>query len=98
MEPLDKSLDAVCLSHVLYIPTLQNNFFAVLHLVTSHCFHIVIEGTVMDFLRNGVRILTVTNQLVTCGSGPNPVPPEPSLTHNHSLDHRPAACTRRAAA
>jgi transposase InsO family protein len=60
MEPLDESLDPVCLSCVLYIPALQNNLFAVLHLVTSHRFHIVIKGTVMEFLRNGVRILTAT--------------------------------------
>jgi hypothetical protein len=60
MEPLDKSLDPVCLSCVLYVPALQNNLFAVLHLVTSHCFQVVIEGTVMEFLRNGVRILTAT--------------------------------------
>jgi hypothetical protein len=38
MELLDESLDPVCLSCVLYIPMLQNNLFAVLHLVTSHCF------------------------------------------------------------
>jgi hypothetical protein len=38
MEPLDKSLDPVCLSRVLYVPTLQNNLFAVLHLITSHRF------------------------------------------------------------
>jgi hypothetical protein len=60
MEPLDKSLDAVCLSRVLYTPVLQNIFFAVLHLVTSHRFRVVIEGTVMEFLRNGMRILTAT--------------------------------------
>jgi hypothetical protein len=35
MELLDKSLDPVCLSCVLYVPALQNNLFAVLHLVTS---------------------------------------------------------------
>jgi hypothetical protein len=60
MEPLNESLDPVCLSCVLYVPALQNNLFAVLHLVTSHHFHIVIKGTVMEFLRNGVRILTAT--------------------------------------
>jgi hypothetical protein len=60
MEPLDKSLDPVCLSRVLYVPALQNNLFAVLHLVTSHCFHVVIEGTVMEFLHDGVCILTAT--------------------------------------
>jgi hypothetical protein len=60
MEPLNESLDPVCLSHVLYVPTLQNNLFAVLHLVTSHRFCVVIEGTVMEFLRDGVRILTAT--------------------------------------
>jgi hypothetical protein len=46
--------------HVLYAPALQNNLFAVLHLVTSHRFRVVIEGTVMEFLRNGMRILTAT--------------------------------------
>jgi hypothetical protein len=40
----------------------------------------------------------VTNQLVTCGSGPDPVSPEPSPTYNHSPDRRPATCTRRASA
>jgi hypothetical protein len=60
MEPLDKSLDPVCLSRVLYVPVLQNNLFAVLHLVTSHRFRIVIKGIVMEFLRNSVRILTAT--------------------------------------
>jgi hypothetical protein len=38
MEPLDESLDPMCLSHVLYVSALQNNLFAVLHLVTSHRF------------------------------------------------------------
>jgi transposase InsO family protein len=60
MELLDESLDPVCLSRVLYVPALHNNLFAVLHLVTSHCFRVVIEGTVMEFLRNSVRILTAT--------------------------------------
>jgi hypothetical protein len=60
MEPLDKSLDPVCLSCVLYVPALQNNLFAVLHLVTSHHFRVEIEGTEMVFLRNGARILTAT--------------------------------------
>jgi hypothetical protein len=60
MEPLDESLDPVCLSRVLYVPALQNNLFAVLHLVTSHRFCVVIEGTVMEFLCDGVRILTAT--------------------------------------
>jgi hypothetical protein len=60
MEPLDESLDPVCLSRVLYIPALQNNLFAILHLITSHHFRVMIEGTVMEFLRNGVRILTAT--------------------------------------
>jgi hypothetical protein len=60
MEPVNESLDPVCLSRVLYVPVLQNNLFAVLHLVTSHCFCIVIKGTVMEFLCNGVRILTAT--------------------------------------
>jgi transposase InsO family protein len=60
MELLDESLDPVCLSRVLYVPALQNNLFAVLHLVTSHCFCVVIEGTVMEFLRDGVHILTAT--------------------------------------
>jgi hypothetical protein len=60
MEPLDESLDPVCLSCVLYVPALQNNLFAILHLVTSHCFRVVIEGTVMEFLHNGVCILTAT--------------------------------------
>jgi hypothetical protein len=60
MELLDESLDPVCLSRVPYIPTLQNNLFAILHLVTSHCFCVVIKGTVMEFLRNSMRILTAT--------------------------------------
>jgi hypothetical protein len=60
MEPLDKSMDPVCLSCVIYVPTLQNNLFAILHLVTSHCFRIKIEGTEMLFLRNGTHILTAT--------------------------------------
>jgi hypothetical protein len=60
MEPLDESLDPVCLSRVLYVPAPQINLFAVLHLVTSHCFRVVIEGTVMEFLCDGVHILTAT--------------------------------------
>jgi hypothetical protein len=40
----------------------------------------------------------VTNQLVTCGSGPDPVSPEPSPTYDHPPDRRPATCTRRAPA
>jgi hypothetical protein len=60
MEPLNKSLDPVCLFRVLYIPALQNNLFAVPHLVTSHRFRVMIEGTVMEFLCNGARILTAT--------------------------------------
>jgi hypothetical protein len=38
MELLDKFLNPVCLSRVLYVPMLQNNLFTVLHLVTSHRF------------------------------------------------------------
>jgi hypothetical protein len=60
MEPLNESLDPVCLSRVLYVPALQNNLFAVLHLVTSHRFRVEIEGTEMLFLRDGARILTAT--------------------------------------
>jgi hypothetical protein len=60
MEPLDESMDPVCLSRVLYVPALQNNLFAVLHLVTSHRFQVKIEGTEMLFLRNGTCILTAT--------------------------------------
>jgi hypothetical protein len=60
MEPLDESLNPVCLSCVPYVPALQNNLFAVLHLVTSHHFRVVIEGTVMEFLRDGVRICGTT--------------------------------------
>jgi hypothetical protein len=60
MELLNESMDPVCLSHVLYVPALQNNLFAVLHLVTSHCFQVKIQGTEMLFLRNGARILTAT--------------------------------------
>jgi hypothetical protein len=60
MEPLDESLNPVCLSCVLYVPVLQNNLFAVLHLVTSHCFRVEIEGTEMLFLHNGTCILTAT--------------------------------------
>jgi hypothetical protein len=60
MEPLDESLNPVCLSRVLYVPTLQNNLFAVLHLVTSHRFQVKIEGTEMLFLRDGACILTAT--------------------------------------
>jgi hypothetical protein len=60
MEPLDESLNPVCLSCVLYVPVLQNNLFAVLHLVTSHCFRVKIEGTEMLFLHNGTCILTAT--------------------------------------
>jgi hypothetical protein len=60
MELLDEWMDLVCLSHVLYVPALQNNLFAVLHLVTSHCFQVKIEGTEMLFLCNGARILTAT--------------------------------------
>jgi hypothetical protein len=40
----------------------------------------------------------VTNQLMTCGSGPDPVSPEPSPTYDHLPDRRPATRTRRASA
>jgi hypothetical protein len=60
MEPLNKLMDPVCLSHVLYVSALQNNLFAVLHLVTSHRFCVKIEGTEMLFLHNGACILTAT--------------------------------------
>jgi hypothetical protein len=60
MELLNKSLDPMCLSCVLYVLMLQNNLFAVLHLVTSHHFWVKIEGTEMLFLHNGTRILTAT--------------------------------------
>jgi hypothetical protein len=38
---------------------------------------------------------SVMNQLMTCGSRPNTVPPEPSPTYNHPPDPRPATHTQR---
>jgi hypothetical protein len=36
---------------------------------------------------SGADMASVTNQLVTCGFGPNTVSPEPSPTYNHLPDH-----------
>jgi hypothetical protein len=60
LEPLDKSLDPLLLSHVLYIPALQNNLLSVLHLVSTHCFCVEIEGTKMLFLQDTRLMFTVT--------------------------------------
>jgi hypothetical protein len=46
----------------------------------------------------GTTATAVTNQIVTCSSGPNPVSPEPSLTYNHLPDRCPATCTCHAPA
>jgi hypothetical protein len=53
LEPADKSLRPVLLSHVLYVPALQNNLLSILHLVTNHRFRIEIKGKEMVFMQNG---------------------------------------------
>jgi hypothetical protein len=58
LKPLDKSLDLLLLSCVLYVPALQNNLLSVLHLVSTHRFCIKIEGTEMLFLRNAKPMFT----------------------------------------
>jgi transposase InsO family protein len=58
LEPADKSLHPVLLSRVLYVPALQNNLLAVLHLVANHRFRIEIEGKEMVFLQNGEHRFT----------------------------------------
>jgi hypothetical protein len=60
LEPLDKLLDPLLLSCVLYIPALQNNLLSVLHLVSTHCFRVEIEGQEMLFLRDTRPMFTVT--------------------------------------
>jgi hypothetical protein len=60
LEPLDKSLDPLLLSCVLYVPALQNNLLSVLHLVSTHHFRVKIEGTEMLFLRDARPMFTVT--------------------------------------
>jgi transposase InsO family protein len=58
LELADKSLRPVLLSHVLYVPVLQNNLLSVLHLVANHCFRIEIKGEEMVFMQNGERRFT----------------------------------------
>jgi hypothetical protein len=60
LEPLDKSLDPLLLSCVLYVPALQNNLLSVLHLVSTHRFRVEIEGTEMLFLRDARPMFTAT--------------------------------------
>jgi hypothetical protein len=60
LEPLDKSLDPLLLSCVLYIPALQNNLLSILHLVSTHCFCVEIEGQEMLFLQDARPMFTVT--------------------------------------
>jgi hypothetical protein len=58
LEPLDKSLNPLLLSCVLYVPALQNNLLSVLHLVSTHRFCVEIEGTEMLFLRDARPMFT----------------------------------------
>jgi transposase InsO family protein len=58
LEPADKSLCPVLLSHVLYVPASQNNLLSVLHLVANHRFRIEIEGKEMVFLQSGKHRFT----------------------------------------
>jgi hypothetical protein len=60
LEPLDKSLNPLLLSCVLYVPALQNNLLSVLHLVSTHRFCVEIEGTKMLFLRDARPMFTAT--------------------------------------
>jgi hypothetical protein len=60
LEPLDKSLNLLLLSCVLYVPVLQNNLLSVLHLVSTHRFRVEIEGTEMLFLRDTRPMFTAT--------------------------------------
>jgi hypothetical protein len=60
LEPLDKSLNPLLLSCVLYVPALQNNLLSVLHLVSTHRFRVEIEGTKMLFLRDARLMFTAT--------------------------------------
>jgi hypothetical protein len=60
LEPVDKTLRPVLLSHVLYVPALQNNLLSVLHLVAHHHFRIEIEAKEMVFMQNSERRFTAT--------------------------------------
>jgi hypothetical protein len=60
LEPLDKSLNPLLLSCVLYVPALQNNLLSVLHLVSTHRFRVKIEGTEMLFLQDARPMFTAT--------------------------------------
>jgi hypothetical protein len=60
LEPLDKLLDPLLLSCVLYVPALQNNLLSVLHLVSTHCFRVKIEGQEMLFLWDARPMFTAT--------------------------------------
>jgi hypothetical protein len=62
VELADKSLCPVLLSHVLYVPALQNNLLSVLHLVAHHHFRIDIKGKEMVFLQNGERCFTAASR------------------------------------
>jgi hypothetical protein len=58
LEPLDKLLDPLLLSCVLYVPALQNNLLSILHLVSTHRLCVEIEGTEMLFLCNAKPMFT----------------------------------------
>jgi hypothetical protein len=58
LEPLDKSLNLLLLSRVLYVPALQINLLSVLHLVSTHRFRVKIEGTKMLFLQDARPMFT----------------------------------------
>jgi hypothetical protein len=60
LTPTNAALCPCRLSRVLHVPDLQNNLFAVLHLTSHHQFHVVIEGSQLQFSQQGALCLTVT--------------------------------------
>jgi hypothetical protein len=103
LEPAGKFLHPVLLSHVLYVPALQNNLLSVLHLVVNHRFHIKIEGKEMgrlchistDRRKQAIKGKVATG-LVGESNAPAPSHCEPCIRGKHHRDPFPQRASHRA--
>jgi hypothetical protein len=77
------------LSHVLYVPALQNNLLSILHPVVNHRFRIDIEGKKMVFLQNSEHRFTaaVCNNTVWSNTSMLPAP-KAALHGKATLSHK----------
>jgi hypothetical protein len=79
----------VLLSHVLYVPALQNNLLSVLHPVVNHRFRIDIKGKKMVFLQNSEHHFTAAIRNNTVWSNTSmPPTPKAALHGKATLSHK----------